>query len=179
MDHSSGLCSRASLHWYANKNALADVSSFVPGLTVWSLLTQLWPGDSTPSLFPVPTERSQGLPHPQPGKWHRPSAVTQKRHQQRPKGEAAKQRTSEQPLFTDLSLERVCMKMWCSLNRNPANGWRESCALWSSLPVAWVREILLGKLLGSFLLKRMLKKKYHLQPTMSSTLRGSTPWKQF
>jgi hypothetical protein len=104
MDHSSSLCSRASLHWCANKNALADVSSIVPGLTV------------------------------------------------------------EQPLFTDLSLERVCMKMWCSLNRNPANGWRESCALWSSLPVACDTKIFLGKLLGSFLPKRMLKKKYHLQP---------------
>ena len=70
------------------------------GLTVWPLLAQLWPGEGSPSLFPVPAERGQGLPQLQPGKWHRPSAVTQKRHQQRPKGQAAKQRTSEQPLFT-------------------------------------------------------------------------------
>jgi hypothetical protein len=43
------------------------------GLTVWSLLAQLWPGEGAPSLFPVPKERGQGLPQPQPGKWHRPS----------------------------------------------------------------------------------------------------------
>ena len=86
----------------------------------------------------VRRRRKQGLPPPQPGKWHRPSAVTQKRHQQRVKGEAAKQRASEQPVLTNLSLEMVCMKIWCSLNRDSANRWRESCALWSSLPVVYV-----------------------------------------
>jgi hypothetical protein len=40
--------------------------------------------------------------------------------EQRAKGEAAKQRASEQPVFMNLSLERVCMKMWCLLNRDPA-----------------------------------------------------------
>ena len=39
------------------------------------------------------------------------------------------------------------MKIWCSLNRNPANKCRESCALWSSFPVAYVSKIFLGKLL--------------------------------
>jgi len=34
--------------------ALAYVSSVVPGLTVWSLLAQLWPGEGAPSLFPPP-----------------------------------------------------------------------------------------------------------------------------
>jgi hypothetical protein len=96
----------------------------------------------------------QVLPQPQPGKWHRPPAVTPKRHQKRPKGEAAKQRASEQPLFTDLSFERACMKMWCSLNRNPTNRWRESCALWSSLPVAETTIILLGEHLQSRFLQR-------------------------
>ncbi len=123
MNHSSNLCLRDSLAWYANENGFADVSSVVPGLTVWSLLAQLWPGEGTPSLFPP--SANQGLPQPQPGKCHRPSAVTQKRHQQRPKGEAAKQRASEQPVFTNLSLEKACMKMWCSLNRISANKWRE------------------------------------------------------
>ena len=69
------------------KMAPADVSSVVPELTVWSLLAQLYPGDGAPSLFPVPAERGQGLPQTQPGKWLRPSAVTQKRHQQGPRGE--------------------------------------------------------------------------------------------
>jgi len=49
--------------------------------------------------------------------------VTQKKHQQRQKGEAAKQRASEQPVFTNLSLERGCMKMWCFLNRDSPNKW--------------------------------------------------------
>ncbi|UCG11238.1 MAG: hypothetical protein JSU72_11840, partial [Deltaproteobacteria bacterium] len=47
---------------------------------------RLWPGDGAPSLFPVPAERGQGLPQPQPGKWHRPPAVTLKRHQKRQSG---------------------------------------------------------------------------------------------
>jgi len=34
------------------KAAFADVSSVVPGLTVWPLLAQLWPGEGAPSLFP-------------------------------------------------------------------------------------------------------------------------------
>ena len=38
------------------------------------------------------------------------------------------------------------MKIWSSLNRNPANRCRESCALWSSFPVAYVFKIFLGKL---------------------------------
>jgi len=39
--------------------AFADVSSVVPGLTVWSLLALLWPGEGTPSLFP-PSPRLGG-----------------------------------------------------------------------------------------------------------------------
>jgi hypothetical protein len=42
------------------------------------------------------------------------------------------------------------MKIWCSLGRNPANKWSESCALWSSFPVAYVSKIFLGKLLKLF-----------------------------
>jgi hypothetical protein len=42
------------------------------------------------------------------------------------------------------------MKIWCFLNRNSANKWRESCALWSSFPVAYVTRIFLGKLLGCY-----------------------------
>jgi hypothetical protein len=42
------------------------------------------------------------------------------------------------------------MKIWCSLTRNPANKWSESCPLWSSFPVAHVSKIFLGKLLIPF-----------------------------
>jgi hypothetical protein len=179
VDDSSSLCSRASLHWCANESGFADVSSIVPGLTVWAVLTRLWPGDGAPSLFPIPVERGQGFPQPQPGKWHRPSAVTQKRHQQRPKGEAAKQRASEQPVFTNLNFERVCMKMWCFLDRDPANKCREYDRCGVAFPWPMVSKIFLGKRLGGFLPQRMLKKKYYLQPALSSALRGLTPWKQF
>ena len=34
-----------------------------------------------------------------------------------------------------------------ALDPDPANKWSESCALWSSFPVAWVAKIFLGKLL--------------------------------
>jgi hypothetical protein len=40
------------------------------------------------------------------------------------------------------------MKIWCILNKNPANKCRESCALWSSFPLAYVSKIFMGKLLG-------------------------------
>jgi len=53
---------------------LPGVSSVVPSLTAWSLGAQLRAGEATPSLFPVPSERGQGVPHPQPRKWLRPSA---------------------------------------------------------------------------------------------------------
>jgi hypothetical protein len=66
--HSSKLCLRASSHWFASESGLADVSSVVPELTVWSLLARLCSGEGAPSLFPVPAERGQGLPQPQPGK---------------------------------------------------------------------------------------------------------------
>ena len=40
------------------------------------------------------------------------------------------------------------MKIWCSPNRNPANRWCESWALWSSFPVADISKLFLGKLLS-------------------------------
>jgi hypothetical protein len=42
------------------------------------------------------------------------------------------------------------MKIWCSLNSNPANKWCESWALWSSSPVAYFYKIFLGKLLLNY-----------------------------
>ena len=62
LGHSSKLCLRASLHRFASESGLADVSSVVPELTVWSLLARLCSADGARSLFPVPTERGQGLP---------------------------------------------------------------------------------------------------------------------
>jgi hypothetical protein len=42
------------------------------------------------------------------------------------------------------------MKMWCSLNRNPVNKCRESCALWSSFPGAQNRRNIFGETPGIF-----------------------------
>ena len=149
--------------WCANARGLAYVSSVVPGLTVWSLLAQLRPR----GMAPPPCSRlrnasaGQGLPQSQPGKWHRPSAVAQKRHQQRPKGEAPKQRASEQPVFTHLSFDRACMKMWCSLNRDSVNRCREydRCGVASPWPMS--RKIFLGKLLISLHLGKIPLVPYH------------------
>jgi hypothetical protein len=63
------------------------------------------------------------------------------------KGEAARQPVSEQSISAHLCFDRACMKVWHSLNRNPANRWSESCPLWSSFPVAYVTIIFLRKLL--------------------------------
>ena len=46
---------------------------------------------------------------------------TQTKHQRSLSGEAAKQRASEQPIFTNLSPARACMKMRYFLNSNTAN----------------------------------------------------------
>ena len=48
------------------------------------------------------------------------------------------------------------MKIWCSLNRNPANRCCESWALWSSFPVAGVSKILLGKFLKLYILDSLI-----------------------
>jgi hypothetical protein len=52
-----------------------------------------------------------------------------KRHQQRPKGAATKQRAPDQPVLTHLSSARACMKIWCFLCRDSANRCRELYAL--------------------------------------------------
>jgi hypothetical protein len=160
VDDSSNLYSKPFCLWSLNESGLTDAPSVVPGLTVWSLLARLWPGESAPYLFPP--SAGQGLPQTQSGKWHRPSAVTQKRHQQRPKGEATKQRASEQTIFPNLSSKRAWMKMWCFLNRDSANKWRESCALWRSFPVAYVTRIFLGKLLVTLLVPILKQIRYNL-----------------
>jgi hypothetical protein len=52
------------------------------------------------------------------------------------------------------------MRIWCILNRNPADRWCESCALWSSFPVADVSNVFLGKLLCYFSLTTAIKNGY-------------------
>jgi hypothetical protein len=92
----------------------------------WSLQAQLRTGESIHSLFPVSAERGQGLPHPQPRKWHRPLTSHSEETPGRPKGEAEKQRASEPPFFSPLSLARASMKIWCFRKRNTAIKWREN-----------------------------------------------------
>jgi hypothetical protein len=90
----------------------------------WSLQAQLWAGEGAPSLFPP--SAGQGLPHPQLRKWHRPPTSHSEETPGRPMGEASKQRASEPPLFTPLSLARASMKIWCFLKRDTAIKWREN-----------------------------------------------------
>jgi hypothetical protein len=91
----------------------------------WSLQAQLCSGEGAPSLFPVPAERDQGLPHPQLRKWHRPPTSHSEETPERPKGEARPQRAFEPPVFTHLSLARASMKIWCIFKRDTAIKWRE------------------------------------------------------
>ncbi len=85
----------------------------------WSLQAQLGLGEGAPSLFP----------HPQLRKWHRPlPPVTQMKHQKGQKGEAAKRRAPEPPVFTHLSLARASMKIWCIFKSYTAIKWRENAS---------------------------------------------------
>jgi hypothetical protein len=113
----------------------------------WSLQAQLCAGEGAPSLFPVPTERGQGLPHPQLRKWHRPPTSHSEETPGRPKGEAAKQRAPEPPAFTHLSLARASMKIWCIFKGDTAIKWRELLVVDEPSPWPVSPIILLGKLL--------------------------------
>ncbi len=124
----------------------------------WSLQAQLSLGEARPprlarmagrapppSLFPPPAD--QGLPHPQLRKWHRPPTSHSEETPGRPKGEAAKQRASEPPYFTHLSLARASMKIWCIFKRDTAIKWRELLVV--EQPSPWPVSLItfLGKLL--------------------------------
>ena len=103
-----------------------------------SLQAQLKAGEGAPSLFPVPAERGQGLPHPQLRKWHRPPTSHSEETPGRPKGAAGKQRALEPPVFTHLSLARASMKIWCFLKRDTAIRWRELLVVDEPSPLACV-----------------------------------------
>jgi hypothetical protein len=111
----------------------------------WSLQAQLCAGEGAPSLFPVPAERGQGLPHPQLRKCHRPPTSHSDETPGRPKGEAAKQRASEPPAFTPLSLARASMKIWCFRKRDTAIKWRALLVVEEPSPWACVFHNILGE----------------------------------
>ena len=113
----------------------------------WSLQAQLWAGEGAPSLFPVPAERGQGLPHPQLRKWHRPPASHSEETPGRPKGEAGKQRASEPPYFTHLSLARASMKIWCFRQRDTAITWCELLVVEQPSPLGCVAHNIFGETL--------------------------------
>ena len=111
----------------------------------WSLQAQLRVGEGAPSLFPVPLERGQGLPHPQLRKWHRPPTSHSEETPGRPMGEAAKQRASEPHLFTHLSLARASMKIWCIFKSYTAIKWRELLVVDEPSPLACVAHNIFGE----------------------------------
>ena len=109
----------------------------------WSLQAQLGAGEGAPSLFPPPA--GQGLPHPQLRKWHRPPASHSEERPGRPRGEVAKQRVSEPPLFTHLSLARASMKIWCIFKSYTAIKWRELLVVDEPSPLACVAHNIFGE----------------------------------
>ena len=108
----------------------------------WSLQTQLWAGEGAPSLFPPPA--GQGLPHSQLRKWHRPPTSHSEQTPGKPKGEAAKQRALEPPVFLHLSLARASMKIWCFRKRDTAIKWRELLVVEEPFPLACVAHNIFG-----------------------------------
>jgi hypothetical protein len=114
----------------------------------WSLQAQLCAGEGAPSLFPVPTERGQGLPHPQLRKWHRPPTSHSEETSGRPKGEAAKQRASEPLLLPLLAPQRL----WCIFKGDTAIKWRELLVVDTPSPGPALLITFLRKLLEHLLL---------------------------
>ena len=64
-------------------------------------------------------------------------------------GEAAKQRASEPPVFTHLSLARASMKIWCISKSETAIKWRELLVVdepspWPVSLITFLGELLKG-----------------------------------
>ncbi|MEE8621197.1 MAG: hypothetical protein V3T37_04010, partial [Syntrophobacteria bacterium] len=68
----------------------------------------------------------------------------------RPKGEAAKQRAPEPPVFTHLSLARASMKIWCISKSDTAIKWRELLVVEEPSPLACVAHNIFGETPGVF-----------------------------
>jgi hypothetical protein len=94
--------------------------------TAESLQAQLWTGEGTPSLFPVPAERGQGLPHPQLRKRHRPPTSHSEETPGDQRGRLGNNEHLSFLIFTHLSLAGASMKIWCFLLRDTAIKWREN-----------------------------------------------------
>jgi len=77
---------------------------------------------------PLPVPRScrtgPGAPPPTAAEVAQASHQSLRRNTRKDKGEAGKQRASEQPFCAHLRPARVCMKMWCLLIRDTAIRWR-------------------------------------------------------
>ena len=114
----------------------------------WSLQAQLGLGEGAPSLFPPSAD--QGLPHPQLRKWRRPPTSHSEETPGRPRGEAAKQRAPESPVFKRLSLARASMKIWCIFKRDTAIKWRELLVVDEPSPLACVAHNIFGETPGVF-----------------------------
>jgi len=78
-------------------------------------------------------------------KWHRPPTSHSEATPGRPKGEAAKQRAPEPPVFTHLSLARASMKMWCIFESDTAIKWRKLLVVDEPFPLACVAHSIFGE----------------------------------
>jgi hypothetical protein len=105
----------------------------------WSLQAQLWAGEARPPRLarmaggaPPPCSRlrrARGSPTHSCGSFTGLPPVTQKKNQEGQKAEAGRQRASEPPLFTHLSLARASMKIWCFRKRDTAIKWCENATV--------------------------------------------------
>ena len=73
--------------------------------------------------------RARGSPTHSCGSFTGLPPVTQKKNQEGQKAEAGRQRASEPPLFTHLSLARASMKIWCFRKRDTAIKWCENATV--------------------------------------------------
>jgi hypothetical protein len=78
--------------------------------------------------LPVPAYGGPGAPPPTAAEVAQASHQSLRRNTRKDKGEAGKQRASEQPLCAHLRPAGVCMKMWRLLIRDTAIRWRENAA---------------------------------------------------
>ena len=102
---------------------LPGISSFVPRLRPGHFKRSCARGKAPPPCSRL--RRARGSPTHSCGSDTGLPPVTQKKNQEGQKAEAGRQRASEPPLFTHLSLARASMKIWCNSKRDTAIKWCE------------------------------------------------------
>ena len=95
--------------------------------------------------LPVSAYGGPGAPPPTAAEVAQASHQSLRRNTRKPKGEAGKQRASEPPLFTHLSLARASMKIWWFRKRDTAIKRRELLVVEEPSPLACVAHNIFGE----------------------------------